>query len=241
MDMQVPSTVLPSPLPFPSHVLTPIPKPRMMATAYMGQLSHEGGTSHAAEVAGSHCQLCEALLSRKQQLSQQRRNQTPTKGPIKTIHLFLANCTSFFHRLYPRSVVGRKFSPALKIPKLRDETQRKAGRESLAGKTQGRLGDPDSMQPPALPSTSCEDAGCTTPHCSLQHVPFSYMIQREPESLPVLQTHSLVDNQNNSGPQHPCLVDNEIAPEPGHLTQNCTQQNTSLHTQGHGAVLSSQI
>lgn len=101
-------------------------------------------------------------------------------------------------------------------------------------KTQERFGNPDSMQPPALPSTSCEDAGCTTPHCSLQHIPFSYMIQRESESL-------LYYNYNNLGPQQHCLVDNETAPESGHLTQNCTQQNTSLHTQGHGAVLSSQI
>lgn len=134
--------LFPSPLSFPLPCSYTHPQAKIDSNRLHGAAEpREGGTHHAIEAPGGHHQLCAALLSGKQKLSQQR-SQTPTNGPIKTIHLFLANCMCLFHWLYTRSVVGRNFSPALKIPKLRDETQRKARRESLVGKNTGKIRQP---------------------------------------------------------------------------------------------------
>lgn len=112
MKMQVPSSVHPS-LPLPishmqlkNHVKM---QKKMAATACRGgswQLSkypeekdRQALPLPLRSTPEGHHQLCTpqetsaALLSGRQQLSKQRRTQTPTKGPVKTIHLFWANRT----------------------------------------------------------------------------------------------------------------------------------------------------
>lgn len=114
MEMQVPSSVHPSlPLPI-SHMQlknhVKMQKKNGSNCLQRGELAAEQvplrkrtgklclclcGAPLKATISSVHRRRAPsaALLSGRQQLSKQRRTQTPTKGPVKTIHLFWANRT----------------------------------------------------------------------------------------------------------------------------------------------------
>lgn len=125
----------------------------MMAMACPGQLGAEAGeesshlTSAIIGVPRRSPQLCAAgrhqqLFSVGNRSSQNKEGiKPPPKGPLKRFIYFWQKklYTPFCNWLYRRPVMGRNFSPALKILKLWDKTQRKEGKSPLQIKHTGKF------------------------------------------------------------------------------------------------------
>jgi len=105
-----------------------------------------------------------ALLGGKQKLSKQRRNQTPTKGPIKTIHLFPANCTRL---AFVRSILDQSRGGILS--RLRDtevmgRNTKKSREVSLADKIHRKV---------SATQTPCSHQPCSAQAIKMQVVPLN--------------------------------------------------------------------
>lgn len=110
----------------------------------------------------------------------------PPMGQLKlSVYFGQIVHTVFFYLLYPRSVLGRNFSFGSKISKLWHKTQGKTGKYLLQIKYTGKA---SATQTPCTPSSASAQlvkihAVQTSTAHSLWHNSFSYMIQKEAESL----------------------------------------------------------